>query len=89
MVRFLICSLQPCDHAGSSFADLSSLKMEAIRSSETSVHIRYTRHHITEDSILQDYRKQILIGIVEATELGLYKTDVGDTLFVFSNRFVT
>lgn len=29
------------------------------------------------------------MGIVEATELGLHKTDVGDTLFVFSDRFVT
>jgi hypothetical protein len=31
----------------------SGLKMEAIRSSETSVHTRSTRRHIPEDGILQ------------------------------------
>jgi hypothetical protein len=46
-------SLQPPTHAGSSLADFSTLKMEAIRSSETSVHIRSTWHHISEDGILQ------------------------------------
>jgi hypothetical protein len=35
--------LQPPAHAGSSLADFSTLKMEAIRSSETSVHTRSTR----------------------------------------------
>jgi hypothetical protein len=40
-------------HAGSSLADFSTLKMEAIRSSERSVHTRSTRHHIPEDGILQ------------------------------------
>jgi hypothetical protein len=46
-------SLQPSAHVGSSLADLSTLKMEAIRSSETSVNIRSTRRHIPEDGILQ------------------------------------
>jgi hypothetical protein len=46
-------SLQPPAHANSSFADFSTLKVEAIRSSETSVHTRSTRHHIPEDGILQ------------------------------------
>jgi hypothetical protein len=32
--------------------DFSIPKMEAIRYSETSVHTRYTRHHIPEDGIL-------------------------------------
>jgi hypothetical protein len=32
-------------------ADFSTLKMEAIRSSETSVHTRSTRRHIPEDGI--------------------------------------
>jgi hypothetical protein len=41
--------LQPPAHAGSSFADFSALKMEAIRSSKTSGH---TRRHIPEDGIL-------------------------------------
>jgi hypothetical protein len=44
--------LQPPAHAGSSLADLSTLKMKAIPSSETSVHIRSTRRHIPEDGIL-------------------------------------
>jgi hypothetical protein len=39
-------NLQPPDHAGSSFVDFSTLKMEAIRSSETSVHTRSTWSHI-------------------------------------------
>jgi hypothetical protein len=34
--------LQPPAHAGSSLADFSTLKMEAIRSSETSIHTRST-----------------------------------------------
>jgi hypothetical protein len=45
-------SLQPPAHAGSSLADFSTLKMEAIRSSETSVHTRSARRHIPEDGIL-------------------------------------
>jgi hypothetical protein len=45
-------SLQPPSHAGSSLADCSTLKMEAIRSSETSVHTRSTRRHIPEDGII-------------------------------------
>jgi hypothetical protein len=46
-------SLQPPAHAGSSLADFSTLKMEAIRSSETSVHKRSTRRRIPEDGILE------------------------------------
>jgi hypothetical protein len=45
-------NLQPPAHAGSSLADFSTLKMEAIRSSETSVYTRSTRRHIPEDGIL-------------------------------------
>jgi hypothetical protein len=37
-------------------SDFSTLKMEAIRSSETSVDARSTQHHIPEDDILQ-YKK--------------------------------
>jgi hypothetical protein len=47
------CSLQPPADAGSTLADFSTLKMEAIRSSETSVDIRSTQRHIPEDDILQ------------------------------------
>jgi hypothetical protein len=38
--------------AGSPLADFSTLKMEAIRFSETSVKARCTQHHIPEDDIL-------------------------------------
>jgi hypothetical protein len=46
-------------HAGSPLADFSTLKMEAIRSSETS-HTRSTRRHIPEDSILQSHPRENL-----------------------------
>jgi hypothetical protein len=45
-IRERATSLQPPAHAGSSLADFSTLKMEEIRSSETSVHTRTTRRHI-------------------------------------------
>jgi hypothetical protein len=47
-------SLQPPAHAGSSCADFSTLKMGAICSSKTLVHIRSTWHHIIENDILQN-----------------------------------
>jgi hypothetical protein len=50
---FQFCSLQPPAHADYSLEDFSTLKMEAILSSETSVHTRSTRHHIPEDGILK------------------------------------
>jgi hypothetical protein len=50
--RGKIC-LQTPVHAGSSLADFSTLKMEAIRSSETLVQTRPTRRHIPEDGSLQ------------------------------------
>jgi hypothetical protein len=61
VVNLVICKIngfmavrqQPPAHAGSSLADSSTLKMEKIRSSETSVHTRSTRHHIPKDGILQ------------------------------------
>jgi hypothetical protein len=40
-------------HTGSSLSDLSTLKMEAILSSETSVNTRTAQRHIPEDDILQ------------------------------------
>jgi hypothetical protein len=42
--------LQVVAHAGSSLAEFSTLKMEAICSSETSVHTRSTRRLIPEDA---------------------------------------
>jgi hypothetical protein len=47
------CSLQTTSvHAGSSLADFSTLMMEEIHSSETSVYTISTRRHIPEDGIL-------------------------------------
>jgi hypothetical protein len=46
---------QPPVHAGSSLADFSTLKMEAISFSETSIHTKSTRRHIPEDGILNSY----------------------------------
>jgi hypothetical protein len=46
---------------GSSLADFSTLNMEAICSSETSVHTRSTRRHIPEDGILQHLRRSTVI----------------------------
>jgi hypothetical protein len=43
-------------HAGASLADFSTLKMEAIHSSETSVYTRSTQRHIPEDGILHSHR---------------------------------
>jgi hypothetical protein len=40
-------------HAGSSLADFSTLKMEALHSSEMMVYTRSTRRHIPEEGILQ------------------------------------
>jgi hypothetical protein len=50
-----LCNLQPPAHTGSSLADFSTLKMEAIRSSETSVKTRPTQRHIPEDDILHSH----------------------------------
>jgi hypothetical protein len=41
--------------ASGSFADFSTLKMEAILSSETSVHTRSTQRHMPEDGILHNH----------------------------------
>jgi hypothetical protein len=46
--------------AGSSIADFSTLKFEAIRSSETSVHTRSTLRHIPEEGILHSHRLENL-----------------------------
>jgi hypothetical protein len=53
-------SEQPSAHAGSSLADFSTLKMETIRSSETSVHTRAARRHIRKDGILYSHRRENL-----------------------------
>jgi hypothetical protein len=50
------CLQQPA-RAGSSLTDFSTLKMEAIRSSKTSVHRRSTQCHIPQTGILQVKKK--------------------------------
>jgi hypothetical protein len=54
------CSLQPPAHAGSSLADFYTLKMETIRSSETSVYTISTRRYIPEAGILHSHRRENL-----------------------------
>jgi hypothetical protein len=53
-------SLRPSVHAGFSLADVSTLKMKAILSSEKSFHTRSTRRHIPEDDILHSHRHENL-----------------------------
>jgi hypothetical protein len=55
--------------AGSSPADFSTLKMEAIRSSETSVHTRSTRRQIPEDGILHSHRRENLKSYISLFRL--------------------
>jgi hypothetical protein len=47
-------------HSGSSLVDFYTLKMEAIRSAETSVNTRPTQRHIPEDDILHSHRCESL-----------------------------
>jgi hypothetical protein len=53
-------SLQPPAHAGSTLTDFSTMKMEAIHSSETSVYTKYTRRYFPEDGILHSHRRENL-----------------------------
>jgi hypothetical protein len=48
----LLNFLHPPADAGSPLANFSTMKMEAIRSSETSVNSRSTQSHTPEDDIL-------------------------------------
>jgi hypothetical protein len=50
----------PPTNPGSSLADFSTLKMEAIRTSETSVHTRSTLRYIPEHDILHSDRRENL-----------------------------
>jgi hypothetical protein len=64
--------LQPPAHAGSSLADFSTLKMEAIPSSETSVHTRSTRRLIPKDGIVHSHRLENLISFISNRYLLIY-----------------
>jgi hypothetical protein len=62
-MKNVVFCLQPPAQPGSSLADFSTLKMEAIHSSETSVQFtRSTRHHIPEDGILHLHIVQFLVN---------------------------
>jgi hypothetical protein len=69
-VHIAVCSLQPPAHADSSLADLFTLKIEAIRSSETSVHMRSTRRHIPEDGMLQARHAPAYHNRIQSLKLG-------------------
>jgi hypothetical protein len=57
----LLClSLQLPALAASSLVDFSTLEMEAIRSSETSVYTRSTRRHISDNGILHSHGRENL-----------------------------
>jgi hypothetical protein len=64
--------LQLPAHAGTSLADISALKMEAIRSSETSVHTRFTQRHIPEDRILHSHRRENLKSYIFSSSLKIF-----------------
>jgi hypothetical protein len=55
-----VSSLQPPARAGSLLADFSTLKREAIRPTETSVHTKSIQRHIPEDGILHSQRRENL-----------------------------
>jgi hypothetical protein len=65
----IVFNLQPPAHAGSSLADCYTLKMEAIHSSETSVHTTSTRRHIPEDGLLHSYGRENLRTILQLSEV--------------------
>jgi hypothetical protein len=55
-----VSNLQPPAETGFSLADFYTLKMESIRSSETSVHTGSTLCHIPEDGIPHSSRRESL-----------------------------
>jgi hypothetical protein len=63
--------MQPPADAGSSLADFSTLQMEAIRSSETSVNARSTQRHIPGDDILHSHRCENLKSYIEENSIQL------------------
>jgi hypothetical protein len=77
--------LQPPVQAGSSLADFSTLKMEMIRSSETSVYTESTRRHIPEDGIIHSHRREnhkSYLYLFQSNEIGLIMLFYMDTKFI-------
>jgi hypothetical protein len=64
--------LQPRAHAGSPLVDSSTLKMEAIHSSEASVNARSTQRQIPEDDSVHSHCCESLKS---------YKNSLGHVLF--------
>jgi hypothetical protein len=71
------CRLHPPANASASLANFATLKMEAIRSSETSVNTRPTQRHIPEDDILQINTYFLILN-----SLFLYIFENGTTILV-------
>jgi hypothetical protein len=59
-------------HASSPLADFSTLKMDAISSSETSVNTRSTQRHIPEDDILHSHRCESLKSYIVKFVFAVY-----------------
>jgi hypothetical protein len=74
--------MQPHAHAGSSLTDFSTMKMEAIFSSETSVQTISTRPHIPEDHILHSHSCE---NLESYTENNLFMTfvSVGEAILIY------
>jgi hypothetical protein len=63
-----------------------TLKMEGIRSSETSVHTRSTRRHIPEDGILHSHRcKNLKSYISQADD---FLTSKKNNFWLFNTMFI-
>jgi hypothetical protein len=73
--------------------DISTLKMEAIHSSETSVHTRSTRRHIPEDGILDKFYVHITflyVSVCVCTHRKIIKDKVTDdiTLHIYILTYI-
>jgi hypothetical protein len=65
-------SSSPPPHAGSSLTDFSSLKMEAVRSSETSIHTSSTWRNSPEDGVPYEMVERNFELPVDLVPLGVY-----------------
>jgi hypothetical protein len=78
-------TLQLPAHAGSSLSDFSTLKMEDIHSSETSIHSRSGRHHIVTTAKTSNLTEECLIENNHYEESVLkYETIHLSTAFCYS-----
>jgi hypothetical protein len=71
-------------HACSLLADFSTLKMETMRSSETSVHTRYTWCYIPEDDILHSHCHENL-----KFNSGVECSKMGEQMFPMNRKVVS